>query len=685
MNVSISTRSCPKCGSACPVSSPSCFYCAFSFAPAYRKAISAKLIVGIIVALVFAGSIVMLGMLHLLVVSTGAYQQAIAFASSSPEIQKSLGDGISVRFPAIGFASGSHGSQFTEFSVRLAGSRGSGHLYGVANSLHGDWEFSRLAFVADHAAEKIDLAPVRRLPMPSVPSKKIYLIPVGLDPSESLDWAPSYYKAKLGIEVEVLPATDIPSDLTDPKRKQVDSERLVEHLCRSYSEICHDPGNTLIGVTSRDIFIRSFGWRYAENFRNNGRFAIVSSARFHPFSPFSGWNPEWFGSRLQKILTKNIVVLYFDLPLSRDYTSLLSGGQLSGHQVDMMSGSIIGDSGTWDPFLESDDIQLTMYSVPDKPLVWRMTGSHEIFPQTSARIFEADLTLGLFGYRKTDFHFDGDYPLQFTRAYRNLDEHSRPFGIGANDSLDIFLVGQMGAYIDLIFEDGSRIHFDHAAAAAGQKGDTYQAEPAGGNPFSQSRATYAAGGWTVERSDGWKFYFPYTPHALGANVTVLTGFSDPAGRNYEMVRNKDGDLLSVTTPSGQWLHFEIDENHRFHSISDSSGRTVTYDYDEAGCLTRATDSQGNEEHYTYDDKAQMLSIVLGSDPPMLVNTYDISGNITSQTLPDGRQFVYHYVRPPGARAREVAPDLITHPNGLLTYFENFENGYIQSLPKQPPK
>ncbi len=152
-----------------------------------------------------------------------------------------------------------------------------------------------------------------------------------------------------------------------------------------------------------------------------------------------------------------------------------------------------------------------------------------------------------------------------------------------------------------------------------------------------------------------------------------------------MVRNKDGDLLSVTTPSGQWLHFEIDENHRFHSISDSSGRTVTYDYDEAGCLTRATDSQGNEEHYTYDDKAQMLSIGLGSNPPMLVNTYDISGNITSQTLPDGRQFVYHYVRPPGARAREVAPDLITHPNGLLTYFENFENGYIQSLPKQPPK
>ena len=589
-------------------------------------------------------------------VSTGAYQQAIGLATSSPEIQKLLGDGISTKSPAIGFASGYRGSQFTEFSVRLAGSRGSGHLYGVANSLRGQWEFSRLSF-ADHAGGKIDLAPVRRLSVPPVPPKKIYLIPLDLDPSESLDWAPSYYKAKLGIELEVLPATDIPADLIDSKRKQVDSERLIEHLCRSYSEICQDPGNTLIGVTSRDIFIRSFGWRYAENFRNNGRFAIVSSARFHPSFPFSGWNPEWFGSRLQKILTKNIVVLYFDLPLSSDYTSLLSGGQLSGHEVDLMSGSIIGASGTWDPFLESDDVQLTMYSIPDKPLVWRMTGSHEIFPQTSARIFEVDLSLGLFGYRKTDFHFDGDYPLQFTRSYRNLDEHSRPFGIGANDSLDIFLVGQMGTYIDLIFENGGRIHFNHVPAAAGQS-NTYQAEPAGGNLFSRARAIYAGGGWTVERSDGWKFYFPYKPRALGANVTVLTGFSDPAGRNYEMVRNKDGDLLSVTTPSGQWLHFEIDENHRFRSISDSSGRTITYDYNEAGCLTHTIDSQGNEELYTYDDKAQMLSVGLGANPPMLVNTYDISGNITTQTLPGGRQFLYHYIRPQEREATRLLPMLL---------------------------
>jgi YD repeat-containing protein len=606
-------------------------------------------------------------------------------AMASPDVKSSLGDGIRAKSPAIGFVTGSYGSRFTQFSVRLAGARGTGHLYGVANSVRGEWEFSRLSFVADNTERKIDLAPLPRLlTLPPVSAKKIYLIPMDLDSSESLEWAPAYYKAKLGVDVEVLPPSPVPGDLVDPNRHQVDSERLVERLCLRFSDICRDPANSLIAVTSRDIFIPSFGWRFAQNFRHDGRFAIISSARFHPSFPFSRWNPEWFNSRLKKMLTKNIVILYFDLPLSSDYTSLLSGGRLSGYGVDQMSGSIIGAEARWAPFNESDDIQITMYSVPGKPVVWRMTGSNEVFPETSTRIFEADLTLGLFGYRKTDFYFDGDYPLQFTRAYRNMDEKSRPFGIGANDSLDIFLVGEMGVHIDLIFEDGGRIRFQHAPAASDDIADTYKAEAAAGNPFSRARATLVANRWTVERTDGWKFYFPYRPQAVGVNVTVLTGFSDPSGHSYTMNRNEAGDLLSVTTPSGQWLHFQHDEGHRVRSISASSGRTVTYDYDEEGRLIRTNDSDGNEERFTYDDKAQMLSIALGSDDPILVNTYDTSNNIATQTLPDGRQFKYHYVRPPGDRGHALSPDLITYPSGLQTYFNNFEDGYAQSLPTPPP-
>jgi YD repeat-containing protein len=514
--------------------------------------------------------------------------------------------------------------------------------------------------------------------LPAVPEKKVYLIPVALD--EPLAWAPAYYKAKLGVDVEVLPAAELDPTLVDPRRQQVDSERLIQYLARKYPELAKNPAAILIGVTSHDIFIRSLSRSYAENYRRDGRFAIVSSARFRPLAFLNDWNPEWLNSRFQKMLTKNMVILYFDL---RDYTRLLSGGVLSGREVDLMGGAIIGAEG-WDPFIDSGDFEVTLYAVPGKPLVWRLAESREILPQTSAHIFNADLTIGLFIYRKTDFRFDGDYPLQFTRVYRNKADHSRPFGIGANDSMDIFLIGQMGSYVDLLFADGGRIHFVHVPAAAGQTGDTYQGQSASGDPFSRARAVFAANSWTIERRDGWKFYFPYRPEAPGANVTVLTGFTDPSGHNYDMVRDASGDLLSVTTPAGQWLHFTRDAQHRVQSISDSSGRTATYDYDAAGRLSHMADTEGHQERYTYDDKAQMLSIALGSDAPILVNIYDISGNIATQTMPDGRKFEYHYVRDPGGRGAGLVPDLITAPNGLLTHIQYNSEGYTQSLPLPPP-
>jgi YD repeat-containing protein len=687
MSGSVFSKSCPQCGTVCPYSALSCIRCAFPFpAAAIPNAVPVKRILSVLAALLLAGLVVVVGTLHQVVTSTGAYAQAIALAKSSSEVQSLLGDGIRAQAPAIGFADGSNGSQFTEFSVRLVGSRTGGHLYGVANAVNGVWEFSRLSFLADRTAQKIDLAPTRsRLSLPPVPEKKIYLIPVGLDSSESLDWAPAYYKAKLGIDVAVLPATSLPNDLEDPRRHQVDSERFLERLYRSYPELAQDPSNILIGVTSRDIFIRSFGWSYAENYRHDGRFAVVSSARFHPPIFLDRWNPEWFNSRFQKMLTKNIAILYFDLPMSSDYTSLLSGGALSGREVDLMSGSIIGAEGQWDPFINSGDIEVTIYTVPGKPIVWRLAESREILPQTSSHIFNADLTIGLFNYRKTDFRFDGDYPLQFTRAYRNKDDHSRPFGIGTNDSMDIFLAGQMGSYVDLLFEDGARIHFVHAPAAAGQTGDTYQGKSAAGNLFSHARAVFAANNWTIERRDGWKFYFPYRPHALGPNVTILTGFTDPSGHSYEMIRNEYGDLLSVTTPSGQWLHFDRDSQQRIRLVSDSSGRTVTYDYDAAGRLSHMLDSEGHQERYTYDDKAQMLSITLDSNAPILVNAYDSSGNITAQTMPEGRKFEYYYVRDPGGRGNALVPNVITAPNGLLTHIQYNPDGYTQSLPIPPPQ
>ena len=684
MSERLFTRPCPQCGAVCEYSASSCARCSFAFSQHSPKRLHAKLIVTVLAAVFLFDAIVLLVICHRRVTGASVYSQAIALAQTSSDVQKALGDGIQPRFPAIGWVRGDDASRFSVFSVHLRGSRGKGTLYGVANSVHGLWELSRLSLRLEGNGQDVDIASApRRLSWPPVPKKKIFLIPIGLDPNESLSWAPAYYQLKMGIDVQVLAHDPLPEGVEVPARHQVDSERLVEHIRRAYRVIADDPSNILIAVTSRDIFIRSYGWAFSENYRQDGRFAVLSSAGLHPTFLLDRWNHEWLRSRLQKILTKNIAMLYFDLPMSADYTSLLSGGVLTGSEIDSMSGAIYGLNGRWNPIVNSDDIEVNIYKMAGKPPLWRLAHAHHIPPQTNARVFGADVTIGVFYYRKTDFYLTGDWPLQFTRVYGNKDTQARPFGIGANDSLDIFLVGQMGRYIELIFEDGARVHFAHVPTPAGQSGDTYQAGTVFGSPFSRARAIFLGDIWTVQRTDGWKFYFPYRPNYPGANVTVLTGFADPSAHKYEMIRNDAGDLLSVTTPSSQWLHFTRDARHRVSSISDSTGRIVNYQYDAGGRLSLTSDSDGQLERYTYDDKAQMLSVTVGSDPPLVINTYDISGNITSQRMSDGGAFQYHYTRDVWGRSSAVVPDLITHPNGLLTHLEYDSDGYAQSLPIPP--
>lgn len=671
---------CLACGWNNPGQASVCIHCNHRFpsAPRPRRsiwtvflALSLSIFVVIGIAL-----FLMLQFMSSRVTATPAYRDAINIARSSRDVQDVLGDQIKAGWLSFGLSLNRYGSQFVQWETNLSGTRGSGRLYGVANEVRGAWEFSRLTLIPDNGV-RINLSPApRRLPLPPVPEKKLYLVPLDLDPSEALDWAPAFYSAKFGIDVKVLPPLQADESLVDVRRHQLDSEKCLDYLRKKLPDIAGDPSGILIAVTSRDIFIRSLRWAYAENFRDNQRFAIVSSARLKPPAFLAKRNPEWFASRLQKMLTKNIALLYFDFPKSNDYTSLLSGGVLSGTNVDLMSGSLIGAEGRWDPLVEPGEPGVTIYSVPGKPVVWRLANSREALPDTSAQVFNANLALGIFAQRQTDFSLRGDFPLQFVRVYRNQDDLSRSFGIGTSDSLDIFLVGHMGSYVDLILEDAARVHFKHASPGSGE---SYQAQAG-----EYTTAVYQGGMWTITRKDGWKLYMPYRPQALVQNVTVLTGFSDPAGHMYQMERDSYGDLLSVTTPSGQWLHFERDPKHRVSRIEASTGRVVNYNYSSSGCLSRVADSEGNSVNYAYDDKCRMLTISRAQDAPILANAYDFHDYIKMQMLADGAKFEYHYVQSSQRAPGGMEPDLVTTPNGLFTYFSYESGAYLQSLPERPP-
>jgi predicted Zn-dependent protease len=398
------------------------------------------------------------------------YQDCLAKALASQEVQNALGTKIWVSYPVLGFETAIGPAHFAEWSLSLIGSRGTGHLYGVATRVNGTWDVSRLVFVPERRNRKIDLTPVHKLSPEQVPHKSVYLVPIGLADSESMDWAPAFYKAKLGIDLELLPSIPLDSRLIDASRKQLNADRVIEFLEAAHPEFTRDPAAIVIGITSRDMYIPGFPRRFAENCRGAGHYAVISSAHLHPPKLLGDWNPEWLMSRVEKLLTKNLAILYFGLPMSNDYTSLLSIGVLSGSEIDEIGGQIIGAKGVWDPFPAPGSPTVTIYDSPGRQQLWKMSDEGAP-PDTKSQVFLADLSLGLFTQRKADFVFEDEPALQFTRVYRNQDDRSRSFGIGGSNNFDIFLGGQMGTAVDLILEDGARIHFKHQAPKPGQVGD----------------------------------------------------------------------------------------------------------------------------------------------------------------------------------------------------------------------
>ena len=147
-----------------------------------------------------------------------------------------------------------------------------------------------------------------------------------------------------------------------------------------------------------------------------------------------------------------------------------------------------------------------------------------------------------------------------------------------------------------------------------------------------------------------------------------------------MKRDSFGSLLEITGPSGTWLHFQNDSEHRIRQITSSRGRTVQYDYDK-GSLIRAAASDGAEDNYTYDDKGQLLTASHGAAKPVLTNLYFVDGYIKHQTMQNGQSFEYHYFKD-GGRIRE---NQITDPNGLETNILYGHGGYREWLPSALPR
>src|SRR5258705_5627368 len=165
-------------------------------------------------------------------------------------------------------------------------------------------------------------------------SGKIYFVPLGDFSPATVQDLVNYYQKKYGMAIEVLPSLPLDPAAIDTDRKQSVAEAAVEVMKRANPNLVNDPAAILIGLTAEDMYIAQYDWRFTFSWRQEKKYAVVSNARMI-IAP-RVVPVQKLASRLRKMVTRNIGVLYFYLPQSDDPRSVLYKNVGGISELDLM-------------------------------------------------------------------------------------------------------------------------------------------------------------------------------------------------------------------------------------------------------------------------------------------------------------------------------------------------------------
>ena len=150
---------------------------------------------------------------------------------------------------------------------------------------------------------------------------RIYFVPLGDFPPDKVETLVTYYWGKYGLSIETAPPVPISPAAVDAPRRQLIAEQAVALMKQANPELVKDPEAILIGLTGVDMYIAQYTWQFTFSWRQEGRYAVVSDARMRLGS--GALPADKLDSRLRKMVTKNIGILYYRLPQSDDPRSVL--------------------------------------------------------------------------------------------------------------------------------------------------------------------------------------------------------------------------------------------------------------------------------------------------------------------------------------------------------------------------
>jgi len=166
----------------------------------------------------------------------------------------------------------------------------------------------------------------------------IYFVPIGDAPTSEIDGLVDHYRQKFGLESTILPALVPGPSEVNPNRHQLIAEKVLAFMRKRYFRYVENNSSILIGITSEDMYPLGRNWQFCFGWRQSEiRSAVVSTARMnlhYEGEPASEANET---SRLQKVVTKDIGIMYYNKLPSNNPHSVLFNGILGIEELDQVT------------------------------------------------------------------------------------------------------------------------------------------------------------------------------------------------------------------------------------------------------------------------------------------------------------------------------------------------------------
>jgi YD repeat-containing protein len=482
------------------------------------------------------------------------------------------------------------------------------------------------------------------------PAAKAYLVPLGRLTWVRLHALADYYRHQYGLDVAVTAPVPLDASAFDPRRGQFVAESLIVLMRRAAGPLAEDPSAVLIGITQQDMYIaRRVDWRWAFSYRTSNA-AVVSSARMRPFLGGLRGQQPLVQTRARKMVTKNLGILVYRLPPSRDPSSVLFDRIAGVDDLDVMRETFegLGASAVVSGFEtkhrqapQAAELKRTAGQQPPVDaqypcFVVRAIGRADaavprgtigncppdIRATEAVDTLEVDLRFGAVAACRTDMVVSDVVPLVLTRCHRAGDDQSRAFGMGGNMPYDAFPVGNRQPYtwMDLILADGARVHYDRISKGTGYADAVYE-HLESATKFRGSRVRWNGNGWDLRFADGALWQFPEAYAAMRGVEGGLRLMRDGAGRAIVIERDRHANLVRLRSPTGRTITFEYDRSHRTTHAVASTGARMTYEYDAGGRLTTVKDNVRTVLRYAYD-RALLRAAYDEADRPLYAVDYE---------------------------------------------------------------